>query len=277
MTLIVSIAAVGSCGLLIAGILFGRNWEVLQRAMPAGRRGPRVSPLEYFGRRVRPRRARTRVEARLVAAGVARSVDWVMGLKVVLALAGCALGIVLSASGPILIVVSLAVVCAAFNLPDFFLARRASMRKSASLRVVPDVLDVVAIGVTAGLTPRIALDRAGSVARGPLVDELERARREVALGTSWHRALQGVGERTGSADVRRLATTLDRSARLGTPVADQLRSLAHEVRDEHRAREEERARRAPVVMLFPLVFLILPGFVLAAVLPALLAAARGIQ
>jgi hypothetical protein len=64
------------------------------------------------------------------------------------------------------------------------------------------------------------------------------------------------------AEVRQLAVTLERSDRLGTPVALHLRALAREVRAERRAAEAERARRAPVLMLFPLVFLILPAFVL---------------
>jgi tight adherence protein C len=77
-------------------------------------------------------------------------------------------------------------------------------------------------------------------------------------------------------DMRRLAAALERGQRLGAPLADQLRRLARDVRDERRARAEERARRAPVLMLFPLVFLILPAFVLAAVIPAVVVATRGI-
>jgi tight adherence protein C len=70
---------------------------------------------------------------------------------------------------------------------------------------------------------------------------------------------------------------LEQGQRLGVPVAVRLRDLAREVRAERRSRREERARRAPVAMLFPLVFLILPAFVLAAVVPAVLVAVRGVS
>jgi tight adherence protein C len=122
----------------------------------------------------------------------------------------------------------------------------------------------------------LALERAGEVARGPLAHELERAHREVTLGGEWRSALRAMAERTQLAELRRLAITLDRSQRLGSSVANQLRRLAREVRAERRLQEEERARRAPVAMLFPLVLCILPAFVLAAVVPALLVAARDI-
>jgi tight adherence protein C len=85
-----------------------------------------------------------------------------------------------------------------------------------------------------------------------------------------------VAERTDLPELRRLSIRLERSERLGSPVANQLRRLARDVRDERRLRDEERARRAPVAMLFPLVLCILPAFVLAAVVPAMLVAARDI-
>lgn len=277
MTLAVSLATVASCALLIAGLLLRRDRAVARRAFATRPAGRFFNPLEAFGRALRSPRARRRLERRLTAAGIHRGVDSVLGLKLAIAGGGLALAITMFGTGAGGLIVAVVLAGAAFNLPDFLLARRAASRRAASLRAVPDVLDVVAVGVTAGLTPRLALDRAASVADGPLADELERARREVALGTSWHQALDGVGNRTGSMDVKRLSTTLDRSARLGTPVARQLRSLAHEVREEHRAMEEEKARRAPVVMLLPLVLLILPGFVISAVVPALLAAAKDIQ
>jgi tight adherence protein C len=88
--------------------------------------------------------------------------------------------------------------------------------------------------------------------------------------------VRAAADRLEVRDLRRLALALERGQRLGAPLAEQLRRLARDVRHERHAMAEERARRAPVLMLFPLVFLILPAFVLAAVIPALIVAARGI-
>jgi len=141
---------------------------------------------------------------------------------------------------------------------------------------VPDLFDLLAVSVTAGLSPRLALERAPDVLGGRLGAALADVRRDVSLGSPWHIALESAGAAAGVAELRRLAVTLQRAERLGSPIAERLRDLAAEVRDERRARREERARRAPVQMLFPLVFLILPAFVMAAVVPALIVATRDI-
>jgi tight adherence protein C len=141
---------------------------------------------------------------------------------------------------------------------------------------VPSLLDLLAVSVTAGLSPRLALERSPELVSGSLSVALEAARRDVALGAPWRQSLEAAARTTGLDELRRLALTLDRAERLGSPIAERLRDLAVEVRLERRTRREERARRAPVQMLFPLVFLILPAFVLSAVVPALLVATRGV-
>jgi tight adherence protein C len=250
----------------------------LRARLRAGPVGSRATIRALIGRRLRMDRTREEMRRRLVAGGSAASdADEVLGTKVVAAFAGMATGLSAWPSGEPTAVVSASVLAAAgFRLPDVLLARRAAALRSRASAVVPDLLDLVAVSVTAGLSPRLALERAPEALAGRLGEELARVRRDVTLGASWRAALRGAAERTGLPELRRLAITLERSERLGAPVAERLRALAREVRAERRLRREERARRAPVAMLFPLVFLILPAFVLAAVVPALLVATRGL-
>ncbi len=266
---------VAAAWLMVLGLAARRDRRIRERL---GGAQPRFSLLVRLGRRARMPRARAEVGRRLAAAGrPSGEVDRVLGLKVVAAAAGGIMGLSGWARGPLAAALLGAVLTAAgFRLPDFLLARRVGSARGRASAGVADLLDLVAVSVTAGLTPRLALERAPEMVEGPLADELSRARREVSLGAPWRAALRSTAQRTGLSELRRLAVTLERSERLGSPVADRLRELAREVRAERRARREERARRAPVTMLFPLVFLILPAFVLAAVVPALLVATRGL-
>jgi Flp pilus assembly protein TadB len=263
---------VGAAALLAAGLMSRFDPGVRARlGLPGSRNGGSV--LEAMGGRIHARRARKRVTDRLGGAG-ATEVDRVMGQKLAAAIVGAVIGIALP-SGGIGIAALLGVT--GWQLPDFLLARARRAYRAGAEAAIPELLDLVAVSVTAGLTPRLALDRAGSALSGPLATELESARRAVELGESWAAVLRRVEGRLSLRDLRRLSSTLEQSSRLGSPVADRLRGLAREVRAERRVNEEERARRAPVAMLFPLVFLILPAFVLAAVVPTILVATRGIQ
>ena len=67
-----------------------------------------------------------------------------------------------------------------------------------------------------------------------------------------------------------MAEVLLASSRLGLPVVETLRGLALEARASRRRDAEARARRLPVLLLFPVVCLTLPAFVLLTVAPLLL-------
>ncbi len=71
--------------------------------------------------------------------------------------------------------------------------------------------------------------------------------------------------------LRPLCDALLASDRLGAPVGPVLARLAAEERTALRRRAEAHARRVPVRLLFPLVFLVLPAFVLLTVVPGLAA------
>jgi tight adherence protein C len=142
---------------------------------------------------------------------------------------------------------------------------------------VPDLVELLVATTDAGLTPPVALRRSAEVLGGPLREELALVVDEIDLGVAWREALARLVERTGVPSLRRLVTALGRSQRLGTSVRAALRTVADDLLAERRVRAEEVARRAPVKMLFPLVFLILPAFLLLTVGPVLLATIRSLH
>jgi tight adherence protein C len=93
--------------------------------------------------------------------------------------------------------------------------------------------------------------------------------RSCALGLDFEHALDAVARATPR--LRPLADALLATDRLGVPVGPVLARLAEEDRTALRRAAEAHARRIPVRLLFPLVFLVLPAFVLLTVVPGLAA------
>lgn len=155
--------------------------------------------------------------------------------------------------------------------------RAAERRRVLADAHVPQLLDLLAAGSSAGLSAELALRRAAQALPGPLGAELLDVFAEADLGGRWRVGLADLATRLGSADLRRTAAVLERTEVLGSSLVDATRDLAASVRHARRTATLERARTAPVKMLFPLVFLILPAFLLLTVVPVLLTTVRSIR
>jgi len=179
---------------------------------------------------------------------------------------GCAVTV------PLLLPVSLL----ASRLPDLLVSRlaRQSLRKAD--REVPMLLDLLAVATSAGLPPQLAFRRAVDAAEGPLAEELRPVLNATALGGRWRDELRATSARLGLPDLQQLVGVLTRSETLGTSLVEEIPRLASDVREARSATATERARAAPVKMLFPLVFLILPAFLLLTVVPVLVTTVRSI-
>ena len=86
-----------------------------------------------------------------------------------------------------------------------------------------------------------------------------------------------MSERLDLADLRRTSRSSPGPRRSGRSLEEATAELAASVRQARRAAVTERARAAPVKMLFPLVFLVLPAFLLLTVVPVLLTTVQSIR
>jgi tight adherence protein C len=85
-----------------------------------------------------------------------------------------------------------------------------------------------------------------------------------------------MAERLDLVDLRRTVNALTKTETLGVSLSDSLDALAAQVRSARRAATAEKGRTAPVKMLFPLVFMVLPAFLLLTIVPVLLSTLRSI-
>ena len=156
--------------------------------------------------------------------------------------------------------------------------RRASRRLRGHLHAqIPQLLDLLAAASSAGLSGQLAFRRAVEALGGPLAEELASGLDAVDLGGRWREELAHAADRLALPDLRRAVVALSRTETLGASLADSTADLAASVRAARRAAITERARTAPVKMLFPLVFLVLPAFLLLTVVPVLLTTLQSIR
>jgi tight adherence protein C len=228
-------------------------------------------------RAVAPLGSNPRLLRRARLAGVRWRPERMAAIRLLGAVGSMALALPLAVGRPLAIPLLAVVAVAALRCPDLVLARLARRRQSQIERQAPDLVELLLVTTEAGLSAPIAFRRSAGVLGPPLGDELQTAVREMDLGVPWRTALDRMGEGTESVGVRALGSSLARSQRLGASTGPSLRGLADDLRSARRVRMEEQARRSPVKMLFPLVFLVLPAFLLLTVGPVLLATIRSLH
>jgi pilus assembly protein TadC len=129
--------------------------------------------------------------------------------------------------------------------------------------------DLLAMVVAAGLTPYLALEVAARFGPPPVAERLAATLSAARAGLGLAEALDAEGQRTRQ--LGSLLALLAASERSGAPVGAALCRLAAVTRAQARRRAMARARTVPVRLLFPLVFLVLPAFLLLTVAPVVLA------
>ena len=175
-----------------------------------------------------------------------------------------------AAPGRIALLVTVGLPVAGFFLPDAWLERAARRRHRSLIASLPDALDLLAIGSAAGRSPAAGFAEIARSGRGPLADELRVATAELGLGQPLTEALAALRQRVPGTEIASLCASIERSGRLGSPLADQLRRQAASLRrDQRRAVEERAARAAPKIQL--VVALILVPSVLLMIAAALIA------
>jgi tight adherence protein C len=146
------------------------------------------------------------------------------------------------------------------------LRRAAGIEQAALERDLPDLVDLLALAVGAGLSVPAALPVVAPVAPASLRTELFRVVDAVAGGRPCDEAVVGLGARWGP-PARPLVHALADHLRYGSAVLPALERVAVEARTRRRRAAETRARKLPVLLLFPLVLCILPAFGLLTVAP----------
>lgn len=141
--------------------------------------------------------------------------------------------------------------------------RAAAARRAEQIeRRVPELVELVASTVAAGVGLDAALQGSAEAVGGELRAELELAYANIALGRPRAAELRDLAARTGSPSLAQLALTLRLSDRLGVPLAESLRRQADRARTQRARAVQERAAKAGPRVLVVVVFVLVPAALL---------------
>ena len=203
------------------------------------------------------------------SASIAGLFDARLRLTLFVAAAGALLGCSLSSE--------LAVLLAAagglwgWSAPKRALEKRRKTRAEELERHLPEMLEVISLGLRSGLSFDRSLDVYLDHFDTLLSRSLASAHQQWALGLARRDdALRGVVETYDSALFARAIESVIRSLRYGSSLAEELEATAREARASYRALKQEQVAKAPVKMMVPTGTLMLPAMLILVLGPMLL-------
>ncbi len=169
---------------------------------------------------------------------------------------------------------------AGLYLPSLWIRAKADRRQQQIINGFPDALDLMLVCVEAGLGLEAAFSRVGmemTRSHPLLAEQLGTVVLELRAGRSQEDALRRMADRAGADEIRAFATLLIQSHKLGSSIAQTLRTYASEMRERRRMRAEEKAHRLPVLLSIPLVCCMLPVMIGVLMLPAVIRTIRAVM
>lgn len=177
------------------------------------------------------------------------------------------------AERPVAVRVLAAVVFAyvGFYLPNIYITNRVNKRQQSIKRAWPDALDLMLICVESGISMEAAMRRVAEemANQSPeLAEEMVLTTAELSFLQDRRTALENLGIRTQLEAVKNVTQALIQAERYGTPIAQALRVLAQEGRDERMNEAEKKAAALPPKLTVPMILFFLPVLVAVILGPA---------
>lgn len=157
-------------------------------------------------------------------------------------------------------------------LPMLRIRGQAEARKREIEKAMPDLLDMLNMCVSQGLTVTDAMKRILRDFRGvypALSQELSIVTEQTQI-TNLHTALENFGQRIDLPEVHSFTSLLIQTERMGTSISQALTTYSDTMRESLRQRADEKGNRATFKLLFPTVFCLMPAVYLFLLGPAVI-------
>ncbi len=155
--------------------------------------------------------------------------------------------------------------------PRLYVRGQAAERRSQIEQGMPDLLDMLNMCVSQGLTITDSLSRILRDLRGPypaLAQELRIVTEQASLA-GLPTALNNFSKRVDIPEVHSFTSLINQTERMGTSVTEALKSHSDTMRESLRQRTDEKGNRATFRLLFPTVFCLMPAVYLFLLGPAI--------
>ncbi|MFZ4761381.1 MAG: type II secretion system F family protein [Alphaproteobacteria bacterium] len=157
--------------------------------------------------------------------------------------------------------------------PSLYIKNCTEKRLDKIKKGMADAMDLLVICAEAGLSLDSSFLRVGKElgsAYPELSDEVQLTSIELGFMPDRQQAVMALAERVPLPAIRALVATLIQTERFGTPLAQALRVLSAETRNERIMKAEEKAAKLPAMLTMPMVGFILPPLFIVLLGPAIL-------
>jgi len=149
-----------------------------------------------------------------------------------------------------------------FFVPDILLKRLNIKRTEDFNKELPYVIDLLFIATLSGQNIYNAIKILVEKHKGNVSSELKKFLKDVDLGIGKAEAYKNVISRNSTEDFKKLLFLLLQAEKYGSAISDVLKQKSKFIKFEINQNYDRKSRKLAISMLFPLVFLILPSFVL---------------
>jgi tight adherence protein C len=158
-----------------------------------------------------------------------------------------------------------------FYSPNIYISNRISKRQKSIKRAWPDALDLMLICVESGISIEAGMRRVSEemADQSPeLAEEMVLTTAELSFLQDRRTAFDNLANRTQLENVKAVTQALIQAERYGTPIAQALRVLAQEGRDERMNEAEKKAAALPPKLTVPMILFFLPVLIAVILGPA---------
>jgi len=149
-----------------------------------------------------------------------------------------------------------------YFIPDIMLSVCGNNKKMQIERDLPDIIDLLVVATFSGQNIYNAIKIVISKYNGSICLELSHFIEDIDIGTGKLQAYENLIERSNSYEFKNFISLLIQSEKYGASINDILKRKSDYIKFKSYQDLERRVRRTSILILFPLVFLILPSFVL---------------